>query len=177
MIKTSVTIALVLLTISTAHGGPPVTSVVQREVRLKRDQPGVYISFERAGQLKSPNAGDDEARVWLRLHNNTKWSIMLQMRPVPSQEYGDASLFYDELSKGEVTFRNQCHVCTLNRLGPGKTLLFSLPQNVLEREGGAIRVRFSYSWENQNDVAGGREAEHYVYFDGAKLPQRAQKTL
>lgn len=129
MTKISVSIALLLLTISTVDASLWLTSV-QREVRLKRDQPGVYIRFERIGQLRSPNPLDDKERVWLRLHNNTKWSIMLQMSDVPSQDYGDASLYYDELRKGEVTFRNQCHVCTLNSLGPGKTLLFSLPRNV-----------------------------------------------
>lgn len=174
--KTSVSVALLLFTISPVNAGSWLT-IVQREVRLKKSQPSVYISFERIGQLKSPNPLDDRERVWLRLHNNTKWSIMLQMSAVPSQAYGDASLYYDELTKGEVAFRNQCHVCTLNSLGSGKTLLFSIPRNILKSEGGAIRIRFSYGWENQDDVAGGREAEHYVYFDGAKLPQSAQKTF
>ncbi|HKP83800.1 MAG TPA: hypothetical protein VJT69_17425 [Pyrinomonadaceae bacterium] len=152
------------------------TARTQANIRIMKDKPSVYITFERVGQLKAPDPGDEKERVWLRLHNNTRWPIMLDMSAVPSGEYGDAGLFYEEVLKGEVTFRMQCHVCTLNSLGPGKSLLFSIPQAGLAKER-AIRVRFSYSWEDQNDVAGGRETEHYVYFHAEKLPQSVQERI
>jgi hypothetical protein len=148
----------------------------QDNVRIMRDKPSVYITFERVGQLKSPDVGDGNERVWLRLHNNTRWPLMLDMSAVPSGEYGDAGLFYENLLGGEIILRVQCHVCTLNSLGSGKSLLFSIPQTDLAKER-AIRVKFSYGWEDRNDVAGGREAVHHVYFDSSNLPQIAQQTI
>lgn len=164
-----ISVTMLILSSIDFHAQQQMTTTFQRNVRLERRKPSVFITFERVGQLKSPDPGDERERVWLRLHNNTKWPLMLDMSAVPSAEYGDAGLFYDGLSKGEVIFRNQCHVCTLNSLGPGKSLFFSLPRSDLAKEG-AIRVKFSYGWEDQNDVAGGREAEHHVYFEAAKLP-------
>lgn len=172
--KGLVFLILILLSVVILHGQQRASADLKSDVRVNMKMPSVYITFERAGQLKSPEPGDDRERVWLRLNNNTKWSLLLEMSAAPSEEYGDAGLFYDELAKGEVVFRNQCHVCSINSLGPGKSLLFSLPRTVLAEERG-IRVRFSYGWEDQNDVAGGREAEHHVYFDAARLPQKLQK--
>jgi hypothetical protein len=142
----------------------------QWNVHLKIGMPGVYITLERVGQLKSPDSGDDKERVWLRVHNNTRWPIRLDMGGVPSAEYGDAELFYDGFLAGELIFRNRCHVCTTNMLAPGRSLVFSVPQADLGKTR-AIRVRFSYGWEDWGDVIAGREPEHYVYFYASKLPQ------
>lgn len=150
------------------------STVLQKDVRIERSKPGVYIAFERVGQLKSPNAGDEKDRVWLRLHNNTRWPLILEMSAAPSVEYGDAGLFYESLSGAEVIFRIQCHVCTLNSLGSGKSLLFSIPGKELTKER-MMRVKFSYGWEDPNDVVAGREATHFVYFDGSNLPQSSRQ--
>jgi hypothetical protein len=146
----------------------------QVEVRIRKDRPGVYLTFERVGQLKVAEPGEDRERVWLRFHNNTRWPIVLDMSGVPSEEYGDAELYYAVLSGRELIIRGECHVCSLNELGPGNTLIFSVPRGALG-DGRAIRVRFSYAWEDQNDVAGGREATHYVFFDGSRLPPQSKK--
>lgn len=173
--RSILSITVLLLSFVGFQAQQRMSSAFQRDVRIERKRPSVYITFERAGQLKSPDPGDEKERVWLRLHNNTRWPLMLDMSAVPSAEYGDAGLFYDELSKGEVIFRMQCHVCTLNSLGPRRSLVFSIPRTDLAKEG-AIRVKFSYSWEDQNDVAGGREVEHHVYFNGSQLPQLSQQS-
>ena len=147
----------------------------QGNVRIMKDKPGVYVDFERVGQLKLPDPGDEKDRVWLRLHNNTRWPLMLDMSAVPSAAYGDAELFYDVLTDGEMISRGRCHVCTHNALGPGKSLVFSIPRGDLT-EGRAIRVSFSYGWEDWNDVSGGREAVHYVYFYASQLPKSSQQS-
>src|SRR2546423_10515533 len=61
-----------------------------KDVRIEKDKPGVYLSFERFGKAinpldarlmepsntdKSKKKGDD---VWLRLHNNTCWPIQIK---------------------------------------------------------------------------------------------------
>lgn len=136
--------------------------------------PSVYLTFERAGQVKVPEPGEERDRVWLRFRNNTRWTIMLNMSGVPSAEYGDAGVFFDVLSDGNLISREECHVCTLNGVGPGKSLVFSVPREDLS-EGRSIRVRFSYGWENQDDVFAGREPEHNVYFYASNLPKNLQR--
>jgi len=170
--KSLLSATMLLLSFVGFHGPQQMSTALQKDVRIERNKPSVYITFERIGQLKLPDPGDEKERVWLRLHNNTRWPLVLQMS-APPEEYGDAGLFYETLSGGEVIIRIQCHVCTLNSVGSSKSLLFSIPRSELTKER-SIRVKFSYGWEDQNDVAGGREATHYVYFDGSQLPQSSQ---
>lgn len=147
----------------------------QAEVRIRKDQPGVYLTFERVGKVEIPEIGEGDKRVWLRFHNNTRWPIMLDMSGVPSKEYGDAELYYDVLSGQELIFHGECHVCSNNALGPGKSFVFSVPSGDLTAER-SIRVRFSYGWENWSDVAGRREAVHYVSFYASNLPKISQQS-
>lgn len=144
----------------------------QTEFRVRKEMPTVYITFERAGKRKPLDAGESDEGIWLRLHNNTRWPIVLQMNGVPP-EYGDAGLFYDVLSERKVILEGRCHVCSSNKLSPGRSLLFSLSREDLGPKG-AIRISFSYSWEDPDDVFAGREPEHYVYFYTSKLPQTSQ---
>ena len=136
---------------------------VQRNggTHIRKGLPSVYITLEKIGQLQS-EPSDDKERVWLRLHNNTRWPIRLEMGWVPA-EWGDAKLFFDGLLDGEVVFRNRCHTCSTNLLGPGKSTVFNVRRRDLGK-GRAIRVKFSYGWESWDDVTAGREPEHYVYF-------------
>ena len=147
----------------------------QADVRIRKDRPGVYLTFERAGKVKIPEKGEGYERVWLRFHNNTRWPIMLDMSGVPSEEYGDAELYYDVLSGRELVFHGECHVCSYNSLAPGKSLVFSVPRGDLAG-GRAVRVRFSYGWEDWDDSATGREAQHYVLFDASDLPKNVQQS-
>lgn len=158
MIQKIFSTALILCIMASGFQAQQKGSRRQAEVRIKKDKPAVYLTFERIGRVKLPEVGEGYNRIWLRFHNNTRWPIMLEMADVTSGEYGDAELFYDVLS-----------------LGSGKSMTFSVPDGNLAK-GRTIRVRFSFSWEDQNDVYGGREAVHYVYFDAAKLPQSGQKT-
>jgi hypothetical protein len=139
-------------------------------VRIRKDKPGVYLSFHRVGEVKVPEVGEGNERIWLRFHNNTRWPVMLDMGDVESEEYGDAQLFYDVLKDDEVLIRRHCHVCTHNELGSGKSITFSIPRGYLTKER-SIRVNFSYGWEDWTDVSGGREALHYAVFDGSSLPK------
>lgn len=169
------TIVVLLVSLVSVHAQYAGSRVGQGSVYLKKGQPSVYITLERVGQLKSPEPGDDKDRVWLRFHNNTRWPIRLDMGGEAPAEYGDAKLFIDGLLDGELVFRNRCHACTTNMLGRGRSLVFSVPRGDLGK-GRAIRVRFSYGWEDWGDVLAGREPEHYVYFYASKLPQSSQQS-
>lgn len=45
------------------------------DVVLSKGNPTVYITFERAGIREPLDAGESDEGIWLRLHNNTPWSI------------------------------------------------------------------------------------------------------
>jgi len=68
-------VALVLFIIASSvfsqQDGPSKKS----DVVLSKGNPTIYITFERAGTRKPMNAGESEQGIWLRLHNNTPWSI------------------------------------------------------------------------------------------------------
>jgi hypothetical protein len=65
-----------------------------RDHRLNRKKPGVYIELVKIGKAESLNGLDKiQEYVWLKLHNNTKWKVNVQMNGVPA-EYGDAWLCY-----------------------------------------------------------------------------------
>jgi len=169
-------IAIIVILFSVVSSGAQqgTSRARQWNMHLRIGMPGVYITLERVGQLKSPDPGDDKERVWLRLHNNTRSPIRLDMGGVPSSEYGDAALFFDEFLGEELTFRHRCHSCTSNMLAPGKSVIFSVPRADLG-ETRAIRIRFSYGWEDWGDVIAGREPEHYVYFHSSRLPKGLQQ--
>jgi len=159
--------AFVILLALVICGGA--TSAQRRTVnpRLSKARPSVYITFEREGKIASSSTGEVEETLWLRLRNNTRWPIILDMNGVP-KEYGDAALFHDVLSEGKVIAEDRCHACSFNPLPPGHHLVFTVPSADLVK-GYSIRVRFNYGWEDENDVAGGREVEHFVYFHSADL--------
>jgi hypothetical protein len=152
----------------------PASRIGQGKVYVNKSRPSVYITLERVGQLESPDPGDDKERVWLRLHNNTRFPLRLNMGAVPTSEYGDAKLFVDGLLNDEVIFRIRCHSCSTNMLVSGRSLIFSVPCSDLGPDR-SIRVRFSYGWEDWRDVTAGREPEHYVYFYSSQLPKSQQQ--
>lgn len=171
--KALFTVVVLLVSLASVRAQHTASRAGQKDVYLKKGRLSVYLTLERVGQLKSPDPGDDKDRVWLRFHNNTRWPIRLDMSGVASPEYGDAELFFDGLLDGELVFRNRCHVCTTNMLGSGRSLRFSVPRADLGK-GRAIRVKFSYGWEDWDDVTAGREPEHYVYFYASQLAKTSQ---
>lgn len=147
------------------------------DIRLSRDKPSVYISYERSGKRKPLHVSESDEGIWLRLHNNTKWTIKF---PVSGslETHGDVGMFYTlevvselpdevvDIPKGE----ELGHTYSPFELRGGESVLFSVPHEHLPK-GIVLRVKFSYEWENQDDAFAGREVEHTVSFYGSKLPQ------
>ena len=69
-------VALNLSTVTLAQR--PKNRRAKNSVRLQQDKPSVYISFVRFGQRESFRTVDSENGVYLRLHNNTRWTLVLQ---------------------------------------------------------------------------------------------------
>jgi len=114
------------------------------------------------------NSGQIEDTVWLRLRNNTRWPIIVNMHGVLAKAYGDAALFWDVMCDGREPIISRCHVCSFNRLPAGHYILFTVPRQDLAK-GCAIRVKFSYGWEHEPD-----EPDHFAYFDSYSLPNSAR---
>lgn len=137
--------------------------------RIIKEKPTVYIAFDHAAKREPLLNGESNQGIWLRLHNNTRWAIRLQMNDIPRQ-YGDANLFYEVLSENKVVIDMGCHVCSSNKLPPGKSILFSIPREYLNKDL-AIRISFSYEWEEDERDSTSLEPEHYVYFYSSELPK------
>jgi hypothetical protein len=54
------------------------TRRINKSVRVLKDKPTVYITFENFGERESDEPGESDKIVYLRLHNNTRWSLVLQ---------------------------------------------------------------------------------------------------
>lgn len=142
-------------------------------VRLNKKRPTVYLTYERSGVRPPLFNGESNKRIWLRLHNNTKWKLVLRVNGVPDSSYGDAIVFYEvERTEGSgfTPIGYSSHVASIIKLKGGNSLVFSLPQEHLEK-GLAIRVRYNYEWElHENDSLSSNEPCHSVTFNSSDLP-------
>ncbi|HSS22460.1 MAG TPA: hypothetical protein VLL54_20485 [Pyrinomonadaceae bacterium] len=148
---------------------PVLERSVSNEIRHEKDKPTVYITFERAGKREPQLNGESDEGIWLRLHNNTRWSIKLDMNDVPSAELGDADLFYEVVADEKVVADLRCHACSTDSVRPGQSLLFSVPREYLGK-GRAIQISFAYEWEEDDSRSTVGEPQHLVSFDSSKLP-------
>ncbi|RMG01936.1 MAG: hypothetical protein D6735_11040 [Acidobacteria bacterium] len=148
-----------------------------KDMRIIKNRPSVYISFEREGNRKPLHTGDSNKGVWLRLHNNSKWRIWVCMWDVP-KEYGEKELTY-EVERYEKS--GNCEEtplstdpegsCPLELMKPGESVLFSVPREHLA-EGLAIKVNFLYEWDIDSDGSiSDLEPKHYVYFYSSQIPK------
>jgi hypothetical protein len=152
-------------------------------VRIVKNKPSVYLSFERRGRRNPLEMGESSEGIWLRLHNNTKWKIAFPAFDVPD-DLGDVGMYYvvERATKGKSIdqFNEESElpvgyslsdIYSTMWLSSGDSILFSLPQEHLA-VGLAIHISFSYEWEDQDDVFAGREPSHHVYFHSSALPPK-----
>lgn len=130
-----------------------------RSVRIDKKLPTAFLRVERIGKAK--NSDIHKARLWFRLHNNTRWVIFVEASG-EEKALGDARMYYDLLKDSTIEKSVRCHVCSIVKIAPGKSLLFSLPREELFTAS-SMRIRFSYEWE-ESDGFHGREPTHFVYF-------------
>jgi hypothetical protein len=82
--------------------------------RVLKQHPSVYITLGRIGKIASPEIGEVEDRVWLRLHNNTRWALWHKAHGWTTKQYGDGGVFYDieNVQTHEIRIGNRCHACS-----------------------------------------------------------------
>lgn len=177
---------------SYAHAQRKATRQARSSVRLIKNKPSVYITFERTGRREPMEVGETNMGIWLRLHNNTRWGISFCASGVP-EAYGEVGMYYEvqeipfqenggtyaEDTSGENLAKRGMreipaghrigHVCHVYKLPPGKSILFSIPREHLA-ENLAIKVAFNYEWEESEDINSCLEPQHSVHFYAPRLP-------
>jgi hypothetical protein len=93
MIRLLITVVILLCIVVIAPAQRRRAGSVAAPVRILREKPTVYITLVRRGKIADSGTGEVKERVWLWLHNNTRWSIKIQASGVPKED-GDAKLYY-----------------------------------------------------------------------------------
>jgi hypothetical protein len=135
-------------------------------------KPAVLLSFLRLTKIEPDDPTDDPNNLFFRLTNNSRWPIWLQMSGVSKKDYGEASLYYAIEDKETGSVRSgttQCHVCSVNPLMPGDSIIFSLPLGYASHDT-RMRIAYSFDWERDNESEGGSYSEHSVVFYFSHLP-------
>jgi hypothetical protein len=138
-----------------------------RGALIDSDNPAVFISFIRLANLEPLGTGYGRAHLLLRIKNNSRWPIILDINGVP-KEYGDAGLFYviADSDHDKIRIDNRCHVCSDNPLGPGRSIVFAVPRDWITPKS-HLRMDYYFSWEQHRNNGAGSVSYHYVefYFD------------
>lgn len=165
-----------LLTIVIACSLATVASAQRQKSRragtlVDASKPAVYVSFLRSAQIEPLETGVGNRYLWFRITNNSRWAIWLDMSGVP-KAYGDAGLFYTIENKegGKIQVDSRCHVCSVNPVGSGRSVVFSIPADYATQDA-RMRIEYSFAWERDNEMDGGSYSTHSVLFYFSYLPK------
>lgn len=163
-IKIIIIICFVILASATQHFGQNSRQKNKGDAfRLNKSLPSIYLTFERKEEEKGKVDNEKKTFVWLRLHNNTRWRILLDMSG--GVKPNEISLFYEILDENDAIIEEEiCTVCSFNWLKSGKTIPFKIPIEFF-KDSKAMRISYNYEWEDSPYSMRGQEPTHYVYFD------------
>ncbi|HVE57880.1 MAG TPA: hypothetical protein VNB22_13695 [Pyrinomonadaceae bacterium] len=167
------TILILITTFFVITGLAQKKETVSTDVRLIKDRPHVFISFQSETKVEPLYEGESGHRVWLQFHNNSRWKVKFCFHYVP-EEYGKTGARYEiERYKGtgEVPSAGRSDTCRYSTLLPGKLHLFSVPREHLA-DGLAIKIQYHYAWEFDPDGTSNLdEPEHFVFFYSEDVPK------
>jgi hypothetical protein len=148
---------------------------------------GVYVTFERLGK-RTPLRNDENGEgVWLRLHNNMRYSISLCAFGIT--EKGEQQITYGKDTQIGVKYDvvlnpvalteerpnidvptgyNTGSTCHLFRVKSGKSFIFAVPAEHLVK-GLSIRIPYIYEWEDETI----NNPTHLVFFNSLNIPQKS----
>jgi hypothetical protein len=135
---------------------------------VKKGKSAVFISFMHRVDLTPLRTGYGRGHLIFRITNNTREAVWLDMSDVPSNQYGDASLYYtiEETKGGIVRINHLCHVCSVNPVGPGRSVVFAIPRDYAS-QGTLLRIPYTFGSERDSGSSSTHSAE--FYFD--RLPK------
>ncbi|CAN5694191.1 hypothetical protein BH24ACI2_BH24ACI2_09950 [soil metagenome] len=150
----------------------------KQDTRIDVSEPTIYLSFERY---------DGDNSIWLRLHNNSRWTISFR---ADDDFYGlanDSSTwsvgrdafgllngakvkpkYAIERLPEQMPMDNLGCVSSESWLPSGRSVIFEIPRKGFETFN-KLHITFKYEWETE-----GFEPVHRVRFDGWELPKVEQ---
>jgi len=206
MLKILLIILAIACTAITAPGQKHPPRRKEQGARISKAHPTVYVTYVRTGKREPIYTGESNEGIWLRLHNNTRWALVLSAYGAGGYAFAkgneeEIGMFYgveeipkpreiavgsptlvlppatqtttgkdqeaskDKYQECEIPLGNWCHACSIIKLQPGKSLLFSVPREHLCKNH-KLYLIYQYEWE---EYAG--EPEHRVYFYGTDIPK------
>lgn len=155
------------------------TNDKRENFRLVQTKPSAYITFVRFVTREPRFIGENNEKVLLRLHNNTKWNLTISTLSRRTTE-DECMVFYkiDQMFNLKTTdnksgfpkINRVKHVSAEKQIGSGKSLLFTVPKEDLAKEL-YILVEFNYEWEaGGNGGSGNGYIFHEVPFYSTDLP-------
>ena len=183
----------------------PTCAVSQNEskkrILLDEKKPGTYITFEKAGDREPTSAGEGDQCIWLRLHNNYRFSIAVPA--VGDQTPGtDLGLIYSVSRIADVQPRivlvgpedqkqgpslvERCasrpvpagtdfDVFSTVQVKPGESVVFSIPMNHIS-ECFYIETIIRFTFEDRLGSVG-NSLRHVLSFSASGLPKAVRSKL
>lgn len=158
-------------------------------VKLENQKPSIYITFEKAGKRTPLRENESDKGIWLKLHNNLRYSIRFCAFGISDGEqlaffeknselglnydveFTDSSSFLG--SGSEEKKDNSMNVpvgypvggiCHYYELKAGNSVVFSVPVEHLAK-GLSIKIPFKYEWEEESED----NPTHFVYFNSLDI--------
>lgn len=134
--------------------------------------PVAFLTFLRKERVETETVrGSDADYLFFTLTNNSCWPIWLHMSG-EDKRLGDASLYIqvNDIESGtNLRGSLSCHVCSVNPLGTGRKITFSIPFKWAIQKS-VMRVSFDFGWEWDEHVDGSAVL-HTVNFYFKELPE------
>jgi len=178
-------------------------NIADGDIRLSRDHPAIYLTFERRGKGIDPmqsrlgETGDTELSkqkgddIWLRLHNNCRWAILFptwslyvgkRLAPFRLSDGRSVLSLTDDIevnARYVVAEQNSKTVpyggdsYSSSWLAPGRSVIFSVAREHLAHDR-SIYLYFNYEWERSENWSYNLAPEHRVMYWGYRLESDAK---
>src|SRR5215204_1453517 len=76
-----------------SRNGKYIGKITSKDVRINKDKPHVFISFESVKKIEPLRQGESEYRVFLRFNNNSRWKVYFCGGTIPPG-YGEVNIKY-----------------------------------------------------------------------------------
>ena len=161
---------------------------IKERVKIDQTKPTVYIDFIKVVDNEPFNVGEPRERVYLKLVNNSKWSIYVPMFEYIVISEGTGLYYYVEIEieskpiEGEIPqgYKKGHGITPYTELKSSKSVNFSVPNDHLA-DNLLIRVYFYYDWVwssfEKEDTTNSPypEIDSSVYFTHSMLEQMNKK--
>lgn len=194
---------LIVCSLTTICWPQQVNSPTSSDVRISKDHPAIYITFERRGEAinpmdsrlaetgetsKSKEKGED---YWLRLHNNSRWAILFptwslyvgkKVSPYRLSDGGSILGLSDgmEVNALYTVVEDDGRVVpyggdsySQSWLPPGRSIIFSVSREHLSK-GRSIYIYFNYEWERGEVYSNNLSPEHRSMYWSYRLREEAK---